>query len=57
MASPEQALQVIARATGGRAPTRFPAVMVFKGQPFIFHHDRQGGEAFVMLRQGANARK
>jgi hypothetical protein len=31
--------------------------MVFKGQPFIFHHDRQGGEAFVMLRQGANARK
>jgi len=31
--------------------------MVFKGQPFIFHHDRQGDEAFVVLRQGANARK
>ena len=39
----------IARVSGGRAPGRFPVAIVVGGQPFIFHHDRQGGEAFVML--------
>ncbi|MDN4592021.1 hypothetical protein DBA29_26410 [Xenophilus aerolatus] len=56
-AAAQQFGQAIARATGGRAPGRFPVAIVFNGQPFIFHHDRDGGEAFVMLKQGASGKQ
>jgi hypothetical protein len=47
----------IAQASGGRAPARFPVAIVVSAQPFIFHHDRQGGEAFVMLKTGPATRQ
>jgi len=40
----------IARFSSGHAPGQFPVVIVVGGQPFIFQHDRQGGEALVMLK-------
>lgn len=46
----------VARATGGRVPGRFPVAIVLRGQPFIFHHDRDGGEAFLMLKPGASGK-
>ena len=44
--------ETIARFAGGRPPGVFPVAAVVGGRPFIFHHDRNGGEAFVMLSQG-----
>ncbi|WP_432727534.1 hypothetical protein [Variovorax sp. W6] len=40
----------IARFAHGHAPGRFPVAIVVDGQPFIFQHDRQSGEALVMLK-------
>ena len=42
---------VVASKTSGSAPTSFPAVGTVAGTSYVFQHDRNGGEAFVMLKR------
>lgn len=42
--------QLIGRYSKAAAPKRVPAKATVNGAEFIFQHDRQGGEAFVMLK-------
>lgn len=43
-------LQLVSRNSNTAASTRVPMKAQIEGAIFIFHHDRKGGEAFVMLR-------
>lgn len=45
-----QFLQLIGRYSTEHPSNRVPTKASIKGVPFIFQHDREGGEAFVMLR-------
>ncbi|MES2771790.1 MAG: hypothetical protein V4623_07400 [Pseudomonadota bacterium] len=43
-------LQVVGRNSKTAASTKVPTKAQINGTTFIFHHDRNGGEAFVMLK-------
>jgi hypothetical protein len=43
-------LQLVSRNSNTAASTRVPMKAPIDGTTFIFHHDRKGGEAFVMLK-------
>ena len=45
-----QLLTAAAVNAGTTVPRRVPVKMMIAGQPFILTHDRQGGEAFVMMK-------
>ena len=45
-----QLLQVVSRHSSVTPSNRVPAKANVNGVSFIFHHDRKGGEAFVMLK-------
>ncbi|MBA1272522.1 hypothetical protein G7026_04025 [Pseudomonas azotifigens] len=45
-----QFLETIADTTGGPAGRQVPIKVSVGGQTFLFTHDRNGGEAYVMLR-------
>ncbi|WP_353236586.1 hypothetical protein [Diaphorobacter ruginosibacter] len=45
-----QFLQAVGRHAGAAPRKRVPTKAYVRGVPFMFHHDRQGGEAFVMLK-------
>lgn len=43
-------LQLVGRHAQTPAPTRLPAKLKVNDATYMFHHDRKGGEAFVMLK-------
>jgi hypothetical protein len=43
-------LQVVSRNSNTAPSTKVPTKAQIGGAMFIFHHDRKGGEAFVMLK-------
>jgi len=45
-----QLLTAAAVNAGTTVPRTVPVKMMIAGQPFILTHDRQGGEAFVMMK-------
>lgn len=45
-----QLLSAAAINAGTTVPRKVPVKMMIAGQPFILMHDREGGEAFVMLK-------
>jgi hypothetical protein len=45
-----QFIQLVSRYSNISLPNRVPLKVDFDSMPFIFHHDREGGEAFVMVR-------
>lgn len=45
-----QLLSAAAINAGTTVPRKVPVRMMIAGQPFILMHDREGGEAFVMLK-------
>ncbi|AVO54357.1 hypothetical protein [Ectopseudomonas mendocina] len=45
-----QLLTAAAVNAGTTVPRKTPAKMMIAGQPFILMHDREGGEAFLMLK-------
>jgi len=45
-----QLLQVVSQHAAAPPSNRVPTKVIVKGVPFIFQHDRDGGEAFVMLK-------
>jgi hypothetical protein len=46
----KQFLQVVSRHSREIPSAQVPTKASVKGVTFIFHHDRKGGEAFVMLK-------
>lgn len=46
----EEFLQLVSRNSNAAPSTRVPTKAQINGAIFIFHHDRNGGEAFVMLK-------
>ena len=45
-----QLLSAAAINAGTTVPRKVPVKLMIAGQPFILMHDREGGEAFVMLK-------
>lgn len=45
-----QLLQVVSQHAAAPQSNQVPTKVIIKGIPFIFQHDRDGGEAFVMLK-------
>lgn len=45
-----QLLTAAAVSAGTTVPRKVPVKMMIAGQPFILMHDREGGEALVMLK-------
>lgn len=43
-------LQLISRQTGAELRTQVPTTVQLRGTAYVFHHDRRGGEAYVMLK-------
>jgi hypothetical protein len=43
-------MRLVGQSAEGPAPARLPAKLKLAGGTYVFHHDRKGGEAFVMLR-------
>lgn len=48
----QQFLDVVGRHTNTPVHKLVPSKVSVNGVAFIFHHDRSGGEAFVMLKAG-----
>jgi hypothetical protein len=46
----KQFLQVVSQNSGTEISSRVPTKANVGGVSFIFHHDRKGGEAYVMLK-------
>ncbi|VXC99064.1 conserved exported hypothetical protein [Pseudomonas sp. 8Z] len=45
-----QLLSAAAESAGTEVPRHAPAKLIIAGQPFTVMHDREGGEAFMMLK-------
>lgn len=45
----DQFLDAVATSIGQPRSVTTPFVAITKGQGFVFHHDRKGGEAYVMI--------
>lgn len=43
-------LQLVSRRTGAELRKQVPTTAQLGGSAYVFHHDRRGGEAYVMLK-------
>lgn len=46
----QQLLEAVARQVGSKPARRVPAEVVLGGERFVLTHDRNGGEAFVLVK-------
>lgn len=47
----QQFIQTVSESTNSEVATKVPFKAKIQNDVFIFHHDRKGGEAYVMLKQ------